>query len=279
MTGTTLSKVGDRIYVERDDDGGELTWVKRLESLRIDLHDVRVFYTCSVDRPELPIGGEYAEKEARSLDCKGTLQDRTIQVIRQDGSLSNEFDVVEVSVHPIDENLSQETHGYLRYVSGELLKYEHRRDPYVNLDLYIPALLLLNTINVFSDSHAKKRIAVHVYVDVFQPEFERSLAEPWMKQRYYIEDNSNDVDVVGSTAYFRSLTIARADPVGSSPTGNVEEDSPDNSGIGVNRDLIEDLKALIAAQSSALSSATKAITRITVVLVALLFVLIVTGFR
>ena len=37
------------------------------------------------------------------------------------------------------------------------------------------------------------RIDLGIYVAVFQSEVERSLAEPWMFQRYYIEDDSSNV--------------------------------------------------------------------------------------
>ena len=86
------------------------------------------------------------------------------------------------------------------YVAGEMLKYDlHHSTPYLSIETYLPADIFHKVAQQIETGKAKK-VRVNLECDVFQSEVERSLAEPWMRQEYTIDEESLNYCRLGSIA-------------------------------------------------------------------------------
>lgn len=221
MSDTRLEKVNERLYHEPYKEGRPFKWAKCLEPLFITLRNVRVSRGLSIERPETSfsrlwkdiVGEEkartlagdepeekYSERFGWRVTGTGHLDER-IGLIRKDGTLtgfSEHFDRVDVILWPIPTNVSdtdkERALGSLFYDDADLI-----------VELPVPASPLEQLCHELVSGRLSK-LTVGVFVDVFQSEVDRSLAEPGM-QTYYIEEES-----ISNGAYLSSLDAHRDIP-------------------------------------------------------------------
>lgn len=248
MLEKTLKKVNENLYLEPYKDNTDLKWFKRPEFLTIYLRDIGVIYSCSVERPEFPLNKEYEEKQNYYITAKGSLQSRVIRLITEEGKQEGHFDQVEVSLKPIENEDSKAAYGYALYIGDDMLKYEDRDDPYITLELYLPRNFLEKS-RIEIEKEKFKRVILSVYIEVFQSEVERSLAEPYMRQYYFIEKDG------AANTYFHSLAIEN--PSESSNQPNLIEDEEieydDEEETQEPSDPLSEIKELVSLQVTTLA--------------------------
>lgn len=239
MSDTKLEKVGKAIY-HQPKEGRPIVWTKYRKDLWVKLTDVRVYLGLFIERPETstllaqefredgesaekqevttPTGDELEEKYAESfgwrLAATGYLEDRSIGLIKKDGSVtsySEHFDRIDVNLRSVSDTDKEKDIGAILYNDAEkALKWEKRTQPYLILELPVPESPLEKLCNEILSGRLSE-VNIGAYVDVFQPEHEWALAEPWMRQVYYIEEegyNLKEQEYL-SRAYLSSITASR----------------------------------------------------------------------
>ncbi len=242
-----LKKVSDRLYVKpckgKDGKDFEVEWKKELEMMWLDLTNVSLRHTLSIENPVFAVGrdrkrdgdvnrpklpyDEYVKEEHRSISATGLLDKKpdslrsdTISLIMADGAIERGTysEVKNVNIFPLESDLTQEDVEMGR-ANGSLGHWIEDGEFY--LDLGIPADTFDCAYRELQEPKGKA-VVLCVYVDAFNTDIDRAFRPPDMAKTFYIEANSS------SRAYFKTLMIS--EPVrtilkNSHPNqGNTEEE-------------------------------------------------------
>ena len=173
--------------------------------------------------------------------------DHKIGLIRKDGTVTGpgeDFDRVDVNLLSLPTNASdtakQKASGSLSYSDAS---FENRAEPYLTLQLLVPASLLEPFCHELMSGRLCK-LSVGAYVDVFQTEWVRILVEPEMQAPFYIEEEHL------STAYLSSLDAHRdIAETKASGTDDIEGLSLESGNKG---ESVAPLRHLLSTQAEAL---------------------------
>lgn len=232
MGDAKLEKINKRLYHEPYKDGKPFKWAKHLEFLSIKFTNIRAGLGLSIERPETSISfaldetdseeginknkatgdddettEKYTESFGWRITAVGLLDNRRIGLIKKDGTRTiygEDHDRVDVILRPIAEDHKEKAVGALFYHDGEMLKWEDRSKPYFTLELPVPEIALEKLCREIVEGRLSE-LHLGVRVDVFQSEVDRGLAEPWMRQEYYIEEDS-----ILNRAYLSSVSAYQA---------------------------------------------------------------------
>ena len=217
MAGTKLEKINDYLYHEPYKEGTAFAWAKCPSFLLITITNIEVGLGLSMERDETSFlfpprqnqpGDQPSERDAAAekpsadatdterfgwqITATGTLKKRRIGLIQKDGSVTGygrTFDTVDLILKSgTDEDRAAGT-GYIFHNGEDLLKWEKQSDPYLTLELQVPATALKQLCEQLLAGRLTT-LELGVRVEVFQSEVDRGLAEPGMTQEYYIEEDT-----------------------------------------------------------------------------------------
>lgn len=238
MSEYVLRKENDRLFIETaersaDDpkkSEGPMTfkWAKAFERLNMELRDIELSEGWWMDNPKwhddsLRAGARRSitARGSSGYDTEGPNDVRIFNLIDAEGGDFKRFDSVEVILEwcevPELANKDKEKqnlkllNGILNYEDGESLNWGHRSEPYLSLILNIPAPQFDELWHRLAKG-GYNRVILAAIVDVFQSEVERSLAEPYMPQDFYIERDHI------SHAYFSGLAITNGPLLAEAPS-------------------------------------------------------------
>ena len=197
-----LTKAAENLYTEPYKDGRDFKWYRHPESLHMDVYDINLLSITSVDDPRSSLSGEeYKEERGECLQGVGVFENRSVHLIDSEGTIGPSIDRVEFSIRSFQRERDKEMpHGSMWWQDAESLRWEGRRDEYLFMEIYVSPVLFAGMVADI-EKQPYTSIQLGVYVECFQSEVERSLAEPYMRQDYCIEEE-------GTTAtYFNSLSV------------------------------------------------------------------------
>lgn len=303
MGDAKLEKINTRLYHEPYKDGKPFKWAKHLEFLSIKLTAIRAGLGLSVERPETSIsfaldetdseeetnknkdtGGDdettekYSESFGWRITAVGLLDNRRIGLIKKDGTRTTygeDHDRVDVILKPIAEDHKEKAVGALFYNDSEMLKWEDRSEPYLTLELPVPEIVLEKLCREIVEGRLSE-LHLGVDVDVFRSEVDRSLAEPWMRQEYYI-----DQDSFLNRAYLSSVSAYQATGNGNRAGGTDEseedienEDENKQSTDNASKTSLHDLFVLQTEATRTVAQQLRSIRIVGILIAATLFLML-----
>ncbi len=202
-----LTKAADNLYTEPYKDGKDFNWYRELQMLSMDVYDIALLNVSSVDDPKFPLGSDkYEEKRGEYLRGVGVFDNRSIHLINEDGEIGPGVDQMEFSIRSLEPDDGKDMpHGSMWWQDAEAVRWEGRRDQHLFMAIYVSPKLF-HGIVADIEKRSYESIQLGVYVEVFQSEVERSLAEPWMSQDYCIEEGGM------ATTYFQGLSVKNRSP-------------------------------------------------------------------
>ena len=247
---TNLKKVNERLYIQpcKHQDGRdfEIKWEKQVEPMWLDLTDIKLCHTFSIEHPvfslrfdaamgkvkegdKLPYE-QYERQEWRVIRATrqlnkytGWRKGDTIGLITKEGLTNSKvYSEVNVFIRRMDGDLTQ-ADVEDKKANGTIGHLNDTADVY--LDFAVPSDVFDNAYRELREVKDKE-VTLCVYADVFNSESDRTLRPPDMPKEFFIEDESSF-----SSVYFHSLVIA--EPVSNSPSkeissGKDEADTSEN---------------------------------------------------
>lgn len=186
-----LTKLSDELYSEPYKEGKDFKWGKHPERLYMDVFNISRRTFSSVDDPRGSLIAEkYKEERGEILEGIGVFQDRSIHLIDAEGSIGPSVDKVEFCIRPYnpkeDEKIPASS---MWWRDEEEVRWSGRRDPHLFMEILVSSKIYKGIVTDI-ERKSFESISMGVFVEVFQSEVERGLAEPWMHQDYCIVGGS-----------------------------------------------------------------------------------------
>lgn len=223
---TMLKKVNDRLFIEpyKDKDGKEyeIKWKKELDVMWLDLVDVKLGHTFSIEHPvfdvkydiatgkakegdKLPFD-KYEKQEWRVIRATGrmakytcSVRTDTISLILADGAIKERaYSEIKIYIRRLASDLTQDDVEDQK-VNGFLGHWKDDGELY--LDIGVPPDVFDSAYRELQEKQHKE-VSLCVYADTFNTESERAFRPPDMPREFYIEVDSRNF------VYFKSLTIS-----------------------------------------------------------------------
>lgn len=193
MNKEKLKKINDRLFSQPCKDNKSFCWAKHPKRLSMKLIDIRIGVGLSVKGPEATALDESCSDHfGRYIIANGIIDNREIGIIKNNGDVTpfEGYDQLEIIISSSSIGDVKSYAGSLTHNCGESLKWENKNKPYLSIQFYVHDVVLKRLCYEISLGIAEVKLSA--YVDVFQSEVEAGLAEPYMKQWYYVEEGSRD---------------------------------------------------------------------------------------
>lgn len=209
-----LRKISDGLYEEDLEQTSQpLKWFKGREWLILDLFGIQSIDGIVLNDPRVSVQAESRQGNIRRITANGHIENkRRLCLLNPVDGEQHRFDEIDVTVHldrlPFESTVAAPheapREGALVHICDDLLKFEFTqpRSAFIHLELYAPEKLFAPLWGGLVSGEKIAKVSLSAYVDVFRSELDRSLAEPYNFQEYYIERSS------GNAAFLASFQMA-----------------------------------------------------------------------
>lgn len=189
--GKKLVRVSPDLYSEPYKDGKDFKWEKHPERLNMDVYNLSRRIYSSVDDPRSSgLVDAYKEERREALEGIGIFEDRSVHFIDEDGAIGPSIERIEFCIRPYKPGEGEELPASsMWWRDEEEVRWSGRRDPHLFMEVLVSPQIYGGIVSDV-EKRMYESITMGVFVEVFQSEVERGLAEPWMRQDYCIVEGS-----------------------------------------------------------------------------------------